>query len=101
MPIGAIPGAAGEVAREVGDEALAHLGWNEAPGGIGQPRAGVEQALRAAVIGLAEAVGAVERDRHRHDADLATEAFGDGVYRWIAPGLHGDRLGRVAGEPEQ
>src|SRR5689334_9431116 len=71
VPVPLIPGAVLEIPPELGRETALDRGIDKAPGGAGEPRAGIEQALRAAVVGLAESVAAIQRDRDGNDVDRA------------------------------
>ena len=60
----------------------------------------VEERLRPAVVGLAEAVDAVDRDRHRRHRHRAAQHGGDVLDRGEPAALDRDDLRHVVGQPE-
>lgn len=94
-----VPPAVEQVVAEGGFEAFVDLRRDKAPGGVGQAGAGVEEAFGSAVVRLAEAVDALQRDRQWRRG-TATEAGQDRVDRRVPAGFGVDRLGRVVVQPE-
>src|SRR5688572_21434887 len=58
-------------------------GLHEAPGGASQTRTGIEQHLGSTIVGIIEAVRAIERDWCRRDRGRATQSVAQHRHCWI------------------
>src|SRR5215475_1865634 len=84
-----------EMSRKIFFEALHGRIVHEAPRRAGTARLRIQQHFRAAVIGLVEAVRAVERYWNRKDVRSPTKRCGNSLRRRISAGFHGNDLGAV------
>jgi hypothetical protein len=95
-----VPRARFQVALERRHGAPLDLAVDEAPGRLGPAHGGVEELLRAGVVGLGEPVHAVDRHRQRRHAARPAQDRLDPADRGIAAPLGGDQLGHVPRQPE-
>jgi hypothetical protein len=100
MAMALVPAAGGEVAGEPGDAAGDGAGIGEDPARLRGADVLAQERLGPGVVGLAEAVAAVDGDRDVEDLDLAAENFYNMVDGREAGLLGGDDLGHVVVEPE-
>src|SRR5690606_34167846 len=99
LSVACIPRAGREVGAEPAHEALFDPVGDEAPCRVRAPGPRVQERLGPAVVGLAEAIGARQRDRQRRDVYRSAEREADAGDRGVPARLGRDDLRCVLGQP--
>ncbi len=100
MPILRIPNPALKVTTQLRNESRPNRSLHKTPRRIGQPSSRIEQALRTAVVSLAKAIRAVQRNRHRDHLDVPAQHRCNRSNRRITPRLGRNHLRRIKIQPE-
>ncbi len=95
-----VPAAVGKVVSEAAQPGAGHVVGDELPPRLGGADGGVEQRFRSPVVGLEEAVGAVQGYRYLGHLCAPTQSRPNRGERWEPVLLHRQTLGQVLPQPE-